>query len=105
MADAMNNSNNETLAQSVPPPPAEVKVRTMKSDIEGIAKSGGGSPQFRTVAVEGRGLRMSQLDAAGRTAPPATSSSSSGFPWWIVIVGVIVLVILLLFGYVLLLKK
>lgn len=35
------------------PPPAEVKIRTMRSDLESMAKSGGGLPRFQTVKVPG----------------------------------------------------
>ncbi|MDP2598670.1 MAG: hypothetical protein Q8P49_02480 [Candidatus Liptonbacteria bacterium] len=38
-------------APSVPPPPPEVRVRTMKSDIESMMRGGGGQPQFRNVAA------------------------------------------------------
>jgi flagellar basal body-associated protein FliL len=36
-----------------PPPPQEVKVRTMHSDLESMAKSGGGLPRFENVAITG----------------------------------------------------
>jgi len=38
-------------APSPPPPPSEVKVRTMRSDLESMAKSGGGLPQFESVKI------------------------------------------------------
>ncbi len=34
---------------NVPPPPPEVKVRTLRSDLESMAKSGGAAPQFESV--------------------------------------------------------
>ena len=43
----------EETFSGAPPPPQEVKVRTMKSDLESMAKSGGSSlPVFRSVAME-----------------------------------------------------
>jgi len=39
------------VVSGVPPPPQEVKVRTLKSDLESMAKSGGGLPQFQSVPV------------------------------------------------------
>jgi hypothetical protein len=36
-----------------PPPPSEVKVRTMRSDLESMAKSGGGMPSFSNIKVSG----------------------------------------------------
>ena len=38
---------------SAPPPPPEVKVRTMRSDLASMAQSGGGLPKFQSVKVEG----------------------------------------------------
>ena len=38
---------------SAPPPPSEVKVRTMRSDLESMAQSGGGLPKFQSVKMEG----------------------------------------------------
>jgi len=50
----MNGTSSEDLegAAGIPnvaPPPPEVKIRTMKSDIESMAHLGGGAPQFRSV--------------------------------------------------------
>ena len=38
---------------AAPPPPPEVKIRTMHSDLESITKNGGGLPRFENVKVEG----------------------------------------------------
>jgi hypothetical protein len=61
------DSNSQNNVIGVPPPPAEVKVRTMKSDIESMAKSGGGLPQFQNVSVAG--LRV-EREAPGAVAAP-----------------------------------
>src|SRR5579864_5106921 len=60
MAGMENNtfSQNSSLVspaggQSAPPPPSEVKVRTMRSDLDAMAKSGGGLPRFQSVKVSG----------------------------------------------------
>jgi len=52
----------ETPAASAPPPPSEVKVRTMRSDLASMARTGGGLPRFENVKVEGLSaqLRASQ---------------------------------------------
>lgn len=50
-------------APGVPPPPSEVKVRTMKSDLEEMAKSGGGLPQFHTVKAP----RITETEREGST--------------------------------------
>jgi hypothetical protein len=47
-----NNLSAETLT-GAPPPPQEVKVRTMASDLASVAASGGGSPQFQNLKIEG----------------------------------------------------
>jgi hypothetical protein len=59
------SSQNNVLG--VPPPPAEVKVRTMKSDLESMAKSGGGLPQFQNVLVAGLQI---EREAPGAVAAP-----------------------------------
>jgi hypothetical protein len=38
------------------PPPSEVNIRTMRSDLASMRASGGGMPQFRKVAVSGLSL-------------------------------------------------
>lgn len=51
--DEVPNTNFPGEMPSAPPPPPEVKVRTMRSDLESMAESGGGSPKFQTVKVAG----------------------------------------------------
>lgn len=55
----------------VPPPPPEVKVRTMKSDVESMQKSGGGLPQFQNVTVAG--LAMERAVPTAVAAPEAAA--------------------------------
>jgi hypothetical protein len=61
--DEIRSTGNLTTA---PPPPTEVKIRTMKSDIAMMASSGGGGlPQFESVHVVGLSpQRESEQDAA-----------------------------------------
>lgn len=59
----------------VPPPPPEVKVRTMKSDIESMAKSGGGLPQFQNVTVAG--LAVERAAPAVVAAPQAAAQMAA----------------------------
>ena len=56
-----------------PPPPPEVKVRTMRSDLESMARSGGGAPRFENVAVAGLAVQNSET-----SSPQATEAASSG---------------------------
>ncbi len=48
-APRVPQSESFDASPSVPPPPPEVKVRTMKSDLESMARSGGAAPQFQSV--------------------------------------------------------
>jgi hypothetical protein len=86
---------------NVPPPPSEVKVRTMRSDIDGMTKMGGGLPQFKTVAVEGSGPPRRSSFAG----PSFGGGTGKAFLWWIVALGVVVLGLIAWFGYVVILKK
>lgn len=51
--DEVPNTNFPGEMPSAPPPPPEVKVRTMRSDLESMTESGGGLPKFQTVKVAG----------------------------------------------------
>jgi cobalamin biosynthesis Mg chelatase CobN len=47
---------DKTVIATAPPPPSEVKIRTMRSDIDSMMKSGGGAPSFQNVSVQGLSL-------------------------------------------------
>ncbi len=57
---------------SAPPPPQEVKIRTMRSDLASMAQSGGGLPQFQNVRIdapmEGGGAAKSEKRVSVRIA-------------------------------------
>jgi hypothetical protein len=74
----MENPLSKVLTSAPPPPPAEVKIRTMRSDIESMMRSGGGAPSFQNVAVSGLTLEREghQAPIAERTPMPAPSSYS-----------------------------
>jgi hypothetical protein len=74
----MENPLSKVLTSAPPPPPAEVKIRTMRSDIESMMRSGGGAPSFQNVAVSGLSLERDghQASIAERTPMPAPSSYS-----------------------------
>ena len=64
----------------VPPPPAEVKVRTMKSDITSMQQSGGGLPQFQTVTVAGLAIQReapTMVPASADRTPVAAGAPSA----------------------------
>jgi hypothetical protein len=82
----------------------------MRSDIDGIAKAGGGLPQFKTVSVEGMGLPKSRIGggATSTDAPAGFSASSpspSTFPKWIIALVVVVFALIVWFGWTIFLKK
>lgn len=81
------NTNGET---SAPPPPPEVKVRTMRSDLESMAKSGGGLPRFQSVRVAG----LSGGRTSGDAARPAAKNTLM-----IALITIVALVALAVVGY------
>jgi len=44
-------SDTSHVLPTAPPPPEEVKVRTLKSDLASIAASGGGLPRYQNVKI------------------------------------------------------
>lgn len=79
---------------SVPPPPPEVKVRTMRSDLESMAKGGGSLPHFETVKAPG--LRVLSLEESKKEAEKASDKS-----FWIIasVIAVVVISGVIYFGY------
>lgn len=59
-----SSPNLEEIAPSVSPPPPEVKVRTLRTDLESMAKGGGALPQFE--AVRAPNLPYAAKGVAGR---------------------------------------
>ena len=80
-------------APSAPPPPQEVKVRTMASDLASMAASGGGLPQFQNV-------KMSTTPAQKVPAEPGKNNNLL-----VVIVVAIAVVVLVALGYVVVTRK
>ena len=74
----MENPLSKVLTNAPPPPPAAVKIRTMRSDIESMMRSGGGAPSFRDVTVSGLTLEREghQAPVAEWTPMPAPTSYS-----------------------------
>jgi hypothetical protein len=84
---------DERSAMSAPPPPTEVKIRTMKSDIAGLAASGGGLPRFQNIKVSGLSLEK------GIDTPEAVHRNNALLTVVITIVAFILLGIIGYFGY------
>ena len=91
MADPSDTSQ---VLPTAPPPPQEVKVRTLKSDLASIAQSGGGLPRYANVKI------------AAKTAPEKTHSAN-GLLMTIAIVVLLVIIAAITFYFVnqLVLKK
>lgn len=53
MVDVLNPNKGKSGDTYVPPPPTEVNIRTMESDIKSMALSGGGTPQSKRVMIGG----------------------------------------------------
>jgi len=76
---------------SAPPPPPEVKVRTMRSDLDAMAKSGGGLPRFENVSVAGLSM--------GKEVPEDSAETKNKDSANVILVVVAVLALIGLAGY------
>jgi hypothetical protein len=76
---------------NAPPPPPEVKVRTMRSDLESMAKSGGGLPHFQSVKVEGLSAKEASLSVVSEQKG---KSNAKAF-----LITVLITAVLLVLGY------
>lgn len=93
------SQNPDNTLPNMPPPPPEVKVRTMRTDLSALAASGGaGSSTFRTVSVEGLTLTKAAV-ANGSGAMPKKPKSSSGVIWGIIALAIVILGLIAWFGY------
>jgi hypothetical protein len=89
-----NQSVEERVgAVGAPPPPTEVKIRTMKSDVAALAASGGGFPKFQNIKVSGLSLEK------GIDSPEAVHRNSAIITILITIIALVVLGTLGYFAY------
>lgn len=58
-------SSGGTLT-TAPPPPSEVKIRTMQSDIAELAASGGALPKFENVKISGLSAKKESASSTAR---------------------------------------
>jgi hypothetical protein len=72
----MENPLSKVLTNAPPPPPMEVKIRTMRSDIDSMMKSGGGAPSFQNVAVSGLTMEGYKAPTSAPTPMPNLGSFS-----------------------------
>jgi hypothetical protein len=86
----MKDMEDKTVVNTPPPPPSEVKIRTMRSDIESMMQSGGGAPSYQAVPVSGLSLDKNfkpptnfvttPMPAAGVIQRPATENTFPAVP-------------------------
>jgi len=74
--DQTTNNQEHTQGANVPPPPAEVGVRTMASDIASIAQSGGGAPKPIPLKIYSRNQENAKAAAAVTYAVPSIPSAA-----------------------------
>lgn len=75
------------------PPPTEVRIRTMKSDLAALAASGGGLPRFESVKVSGLSIEQ------GIDSPEAVHKNSAIVAILITVIAIVVLGTLGYFAY------
>lgn len=64
------------MTTAPPPPPSEVKIRTMRSDIEAMMRSGGGAPVFQNVPVVGLTLEKEYRPPTAFHSPAPMASAA-----------------------------
>jgi hypothetical protein len=89
--DNIQPVNPEDSLSTAPPPPSEVKVRTMRSDLESMAKSGGGLPSFANVKVSGL--------AAPKVSETVVARAQSKSNFLVIVLVVIVIAVLAVAGW------
>lgn len=89
-----NQPRQDDAVVNVTPPPTEVKIRTMRSDVASMHESGGGLPKFQNVKVSGLALEKAPAEN-----PTAAHKSSALTAVIITIIALAVLGILIYFGY------
>jgi hypothetical protein len=65
----------------IPPPPQEVSIRTLKSDLESFSQSGGSSPSFTPLSAGPTVKKTEKADA------PSGSHADT----WMIVAGLLIL--------------
>ena len=96
-------SHSESFA-NIPAPTAEVKVRTMRSDLASLSTTGGGMPQFSKVNIEGLSISKANIGTAVNITKPKKNNKSVAF-FLIILVAVAVLIAIAWLGFNIFFKK
>ncbi len=72
--DQTNNNSEYISGANIPPPPAEVGVRTMASDLASIAERGGGSPKARMIRISLKSQEGAKAVSVPRAVVPVVTS-------------------------------
>lgn len=79
---------------NIPAPTAEVKVRTMRSDLSSLAITGGGMPRFTKVNVEGL-----SISGTGTAVPGSKKNNKSPLVFLVVFLALVILGVVGWLGY------
>ena len=83
------------LGPSVPPPPPEVKIRTLKSDLESMSESGGGQPQFKSVKAPVIPIEKKPKSSGPRAKPLSIETGT----FVVVLIAIVLLAAIAFFSY------
>jgi len=82
--------DDKTVVNTPPPPPSEVKIRTMRTDIDSMMRSGGGAPSYQAISVSGLSMDKNftaptnvvttPMPEAGAIQRPATENTFPAAP-------------------------
>jgi flagellar basal body-associated protein FliL len=86
-------ADNQVVSSNVPPSPPEVKIRTMKSDLESMAQSGGGAPQYKTIRAPSLVFEREEAEKK-----PIVGEEKAG-KFWLIAVPIIALALLGIIAY------
>ena len=100
----MDQFQSQGSATTAPPPPTEVKIRTMKSDIAMLSTSGGAMPRFENVHVAGLAKVHAQEQESKQEVAASAGRTESKGNLLLIIVLIITLAALAVVGWLIYLK-
>lgn len=96
----MDEVRSDATVTTAPPPPTEVKIRTMKTDLASMTASGGGLPKYQNVHVTGLSAQKESKQDATTTAGRTESKSNL----LLIVLFVLIVAALVIVGWFLYLK-